>query len=37
MILTGDVLVGTTSSAGRYYNYPQTDLTFAHYFPTESN
>ena len=33
----GDVLVGTTSSAGRYYNYPQTDLTFAHYFPTESN
>jgi hypothetical protein len=33
----GDVLIGTTSSAGRYYNYPQTDLTFAHYFPTESN
>jgi hypothetical protein len=33
----GDVLVGTTSSAGRYYNYPQTTLTFAHYFPTESN
>ena len=35
--ITGDVLVGTTSSAGRYYNYPQTDLTFAHYFPTSSN
>lgn len=33
----GNVLVGTTSSAGRYYNYPQTSLTFAHYFPTESN
>jgi hypothetical protein len=35
--ITGDVLIGTTSSAGRYYNYPQTDLTFAHYFPTSSN
>ena len=35
--IAGDVLVGTTSSAGRYYNYPQTDLTFAHYFPTSSN
>ena len=34
---SGDVLVGSTSSAGRYYNYPQTSLTFAHYFPTESN
>ena len=33
----GDILVGTTSSAGRYYNYPQTDLTFVHYFPTSSN
>jgi len=33
----GDILVGTTSSAGRYYNYPQTNLTFAHYFPTSSN
>ena len=32
----GDVLIGTTSSAGRYYNYPQTDLTFARYFPTAS-
>jgi len=29
----GNVLVGTTSSAGRYYNYPQTDLTFEHYLP----
>jgi hypothetical protein len=33
----GDVLVGPTSSAGRYYNYPQTTLTFEHYFPTASN
>jgi len=29
----GDVLVGSTSSAGRYYNFPQTDLTFEHYLP----
>ena len=33
----GDVLIGTTSSAGRYWNYPQTTLTFEHYFPTSSN
>ena len=33
----GDVYVGPTSSQGRYYNYPQTTLTFAHYFPTSSN
>jgi hypothetical protein len=33
----GDVLVGSTSSAGRYFNYPQTSLTFAKSFPTESN
>ena len=33
----GDVLVGPTSSAGRYWNYPQTTLTFEHYFPTSSN
>ena len=33
----GDVLVGTTQSDGRYYNYPQSTLTFAKYFPTESN
>jgi len=33
----GDVLVGTTSSAGKYFNCPQTDLTFAKYFPTASN
>ena len=32
----GDVLVGSTSSAGRYWNYPQTDLSFARYFPTAS-
>lgn len=34
---SGDVLVGPTSSAGRYWNYPQTTLTFEHYFPTSSN
>jgi hypothetical protein len=33
----GDVLVGPTSSAGRYWNYSQTDLIFPHYFPTQSN
>jgi len=33
----GNVLVGSTSSEGRYYNYPQTTLTFAKYFPTQSN
>lgn len=33
----GNVLVGPTSSAGRYWNYPQTTLTFEHYFPTSSN
>lgn len=33
----GDIYVGLTSSQGRYYNYPQTTLTFAHYFPTSSN
>jgi len=33
----GDVLVGPTSSAGRYWNYPQTTLTFEHYYPTSSN
>jgi len=33
----GDRLTGPSSSIGRYYNYPQTDLTFAHYFPTSSN
>jgi hypothetical protein len=32
----GDVLVGPTSSQGRYFNYPQTTLTFAKYFPTSS-
>ena len=34
---TGDVLVGTTSSEGRYYNYPQTSLTFIKAFPTDLN
>lgn len=33
----GDVLVGTGLSAGRYFNYKQTDLTFAKNFPTSSN
>ena len=33
----GDRLTGPSSSIGRYYNYPQTDLTFAHYYPTSSN
>ena len=33
----GDVLVGSTSSAGRYENYLQTSLTFKKYFPTSSN
>ena len=32
----GDVLVGPTGSQGRYFNYPQTTLTFAKYFPTSS-
>jgi len=32
----GDVLVGSTGSQGRYFNYPQTTLTFAKYFPTSS-
>jgi hypothetical protein len=35
--IEGNVLVGPTSSAGRYWNYPQTDLIFEHYFPTSSN
>jgi hypothetical protein len=35
--VAGDVLIGATSSAGRYWNYPQTSLTFAKSFPTESN
>ena len=34
---TGDVLVGPPSSTGRYFNYKQTDLTFAKYFPTASD
>ena len=33
----GDVLVGTTQSSGRYFNYLQTTLTFEKYFPTGSN
>lgn len=32
----GDVYVGPTGSQGRYYNYSQTTLTFAKYFPTSS-
>lgn len=33
----GDVLVGSTASAGRYENYLQTTLTYERYFPTASN
>jgi hypothetical protein len=33
----GDVIVGPTSSQGRYYNYLQTDITFQKYFPTGSD
>ena len=33
----GDVLVGPTSSQGRYDNYVPTDLTFEKYYPTESD
>ena len=32
----GDRFVGTTQSNGRYFNYPQTTLTFEKYFPTGS-
>jgi len=34
---SGDVLSGSISSAGKYFNYPQTDLTFIKYFSTASN
>jgi hypothetical protein len=33
----GNVIVGSTSSAGRYFTYPQTTLTFQKTFPTESS
>lgn len=33
----GDILVGSSTSAGRYENYLQTTLTVERYFPTESN
>ena len=32
----GDAYVGSSSSTARYYNYPQTDLSFERYFPTAS-
>lgn len=32
----GDRYIGTKLSSGRFYNYPQTDLTYQRYFPTES-
>jgi hypothetical protein len=35
--IEGDIYVGSNSSQGRYYNYPQTTLTFEHYFPTSSD
>lgn len=34
---TGNVLVGPTSSAGRFENYLQTTLAYERYFPTSSN
>ena len=34
---TGDVRIGSASSAGRFENYLQTTLRTEHYFPTESN
>jgi hypothetical protein len=34
---SGDVFVGPASSAGRYWNYPQTTLTFEHYFPVSQS
>lgn len=34
---TGNVLVGPTSSAGRFENYLQTTLAYERYFPTASN
>ena len=33
----GDRITGTVPSSGRYWTYPQTTLTFEHYFPTSSN
>jgi hypothetical protein len=34
---SGDVLVGPTSSAGRYENYLETTLAYERYFPTASD
>ena len=33
----GNRITGTVPSSGRYWTYPQTTLTFEHYFPTTSN
>ena len=33
----GDRFTGYTQADGRYFNYPQTTLTFEKYFPTASN
>ena len=33
----GNRITGTVPSSGRYWTYPQTTLTFEHYFPTSSN
>lgn len=33
----GDRLIGLKQSTGRYFNYEQTDLRYAKYFPTGSN
>jgi hypothetical protein len=34
--IAGNVLVGSSNSSGRYFNYNQTTLTFEKYFPTGS-
>ena len=33
----GDRLVGSNQSTGKYFNYPQTSLTYQKYFPTASD
>jgi hypothetical protein len=33
----GDRSTGNNQSSGRYFNYPQTDVTFQRFFPTGSN
>jgi len=33
----GNVLLGTTPSSGRYFEYPQSNINYKKYFPTGSN